>query len=400
MPKVSEGDDFDVYDSAPTRLKTKDGLHDPFGWYKEMRSQSPIHFDSQREVYDVFGFQQVKDGLQSDNLVRKSLANDSNPTSPFSYIDKAIVWMDGSQHKRSKGEFFKYFRPGKIDEFETMIRELTENQLNQAVANGTDFDFVSEIAEPLPLRVIMRMVGVPDDDVDKVIEWLLIFREVTYSEFSDFDSKRPERLSSVVDYFSDLVEKRRADPQDDLISKLIADGELDDITIGSNAFNFILAGQGTLTSLLANSVYLFDKFDCYSSIDQSQIDVVLEEILRYRSPLQARVRKTNGKTKIGDMTIPQNETVILWIGSANRDPDVFEKPDTFIPERNPDHIAFGSGSHTCIGAPLARLEASIILKTLFDYFEDITVRDSYVPLEKPSDLGFKRLPVKAESKQL
>lgn len=94
------------------------------------------------------------------------------------------------------------------------------------------------------------------------------------------------------------------------------------------------------------------------------------------------------------MTIPQDETVILWIGSANRDPDIFENPDTFIPERDPDHIAFGSGSHTCIGAPLARLEASIILKTLFDYFEDITVLDSYTPLAKPSDLGFEKLPVK------
>lgn len=398
MSKVSAGNDFEVFESAPTPLKTKAGLHDPFGWYKKMRSQSPIHYDSQREVYDIFGFQQVKNGLQDNALVRKSLADDSNRTSPFSYIDNAIVWMDGSQHKRSKGEFFKYFRPGEINEFENTIREFTTNQLDQAVANGTEFDFVSELAEPLPLRVIMSMVGVPDEDIDKVIEWLLTFREVTYSEFSDFDSKQPERLSSVVEYFSDLVEKRRAEPQDDLISKLIEDDKLDDITIGSNAFNFILAGQGTLTSLLANSVYVLDKFDYYSRIDQSQIDVVLEEILRYRSPLQARARKTNQQTEIGDMTIPEDETVILWIGSANRDPDVFENPDTFIPERDPDHIAFGSGSHTCIGAPLARLEASIILKTLFDYFEDITVRDSYIPLRKPSDLGFEKLPVKTNSK--
>jgi cytochrome P450 len=398
MSKVSAGNDFEVFESAPTPLKTKAGLHDPFDWYKKMRSQSPIQYDSQREVYDVFGFQQVKNGLQDNALVRKSLADDSNRTSPFSYIDNAIVWMDGSQHKRSKGEFFKYFRPGEINEFENTIREFTTNQLDQAVANGTEFDFVSELAEPLPLRVIMSMVGVPDEDIGKVIEWLLTFREVTYSEFSDFDSKQPERLSSVVEYFSDLVEKRRAEPQDDLISKLIEDDELDDITIGSNAFNFILAGQGTLTSLLANSVYVLDKFDYYSRIDQSQIDVVLEEILRYRSPLQARARKTNQQTEIGDMTIPEDETVILWIGSANRDPDVFENPDTFIPERDPDHIAFGSGSHTCIGAPLARLEASIILKTLFDYFEDITVRDSYIPLRKPSDLGFEKLPVKTNSK--
>ncbi|MFQ3477247.1 cytochrome P450 [Halonotius sp. F2-221B] len=398
MSKVLAGNDFEVFESAPTPLKTKAGLHDPFDWYKKMRSQSPIHYDSQREVYDVFGFQQVKNGLQDNALVRKSLADNSNRTSPFSYIDNAIVWMDGSQHKRSKGEFFKYFRPGEINEFENTIRELTTNQLDQAVANGTEFDFVSELAEPLPLRVIMSMVGVPDEDIDKVIEWLLTFREVTYSEFSDFDSKQPERLSSVVEYFSDLVEKRRAEPQDDLISKLIEDDELDDITIGSNAFNFILAGQGTLTSLLANSVYLLDKFDCYSSIDQSQIDVVLEEILRYRSPLQARARKTKQQTEIGGMTIRQDETVILWIGSANRDPDIFDNPDTFISERDPDHIAFGSGSHTCIGAPLARLEASIILKTLFDYFEDITVRDSYIPLAKPSDLGFEKLPVKTNSK--
>ena len=398
MSEVSSGDDFEVFESAPTPLKTKAGLHDPFGWYKKMRSQSPVHYDSRREVYDIFGFQQVKNGLQDNALVRKSLADDSNRTSPFSYIDNAIVWMDGPQHNRSKGEFFKYFRPGEINTFENTIRELTTNQLDQAVANGTEFDFVSELAEPLPLRVIMSMVGVPDEDMDKAIEWLMTFREVTYSEFSDFDSKQPERLSSVVKYFSDLVEKRRAEPQDDLISKLIEDDELDDITIGSNAFNFILAGQGTLTSLLANSVYLLDKFDCYSSIDQSQIDVVLEEILRYRSPLQARTRKTKQQTEIGEMTVPQDETVVLWIGSANRDPDIFKNPDKFVIERDPDHIAFGSGSHTCIGAPLARLEASIILKTLFDYFEDIIVRDSYIPLAKPSDLGFEKLPVKTNSK--
>lgn len=399
MSKVSAGDDFDVYDSAPTALQSKAGLHDPFGWYKEMRSQSPIHFDSQREVYDVFGFQEVKNGLQNDDLIRKSLANDSNMTSSFSYIDNAIVWMDGSQHKHSKGEFFKYFRPDEINEFENTIRNLTTTQLDQAVADGTDFDFVNELAEPLPLRVIMSMVGVPDDDIDKVIEWLLTFREATYSEFSDFDSKQPERLSSVVEYFSNLVEKRRAEPQDDLISKLIEDGELDDITIGSNAFNFILAGQGTLTSLLANSVYLLDKFDYYSSIDKSQVDVVLEEILRYRSPLQARARKTIQQTEVGEMTIPEDETVIIWIGAANRDPDAFKDPETFVPMRDPDHIAFGSGPHTCIGAPLARLEASVILSTLFDYFEDITVRDSYIPLSKPSDLGFKKLPVKTDPYQ-
>lgn len=396
MSEVSSGDDFEVFESAPTPLKTKAGLHDPFSWYKKMRSQSPVHYDSRREVYDIFGFQQVKNGLQDNALVRKSLADDSNRTSPFSYIDNAIVWMDGPQHNRSKGEFFKYFRPGEINTFENTIRELTTNQLDQAVANGTEFDFVSELAEPLPLRVIMSMVGVPDEDMDKAIEWLMTFREVTYSEFSDFDSKQPERLSSVVKYFSDLVEKRRAEPQDDLISNLIEDDELDDIAIGSNAFNFILAGQGTLTSLLANSVYLLDKFDCYSSIDQSQIDVVLEEILRYRSPLQARTRKTKQQTEIGEMTVPQDETVVLWIGSANRDPDIFKNPDKFVIERDPDHIAFGSGSHTCIGAPLARLEASIILKTLFDYFEDITVRDSYIPLAKPSDLGFEKLPVKTK----
>src|SRR6056297_3228402 len=107
MSKVSEGGDFDVYNSAPTPLKTKDGLHDPFGWYKEMRSQSPIHFDSQREVYDVFGFQLVKDGLQNDNLVRKSLANDSNRTSPFSYI--AHVKHVVGESEDSSNDFFKSF---------------------------------------------------------------------------------------------------------------------------------------------------------------------------------------------------------------------------------------------------------------------------------------------------
>jgi len=391
-------DGLSVYESAPEPLQSKAGLHDPSGWYNTMRNRAPVRYDDRRGVYDVFTYQHVKQGLQDgERLARKSLSRSQELTpTPFSYIDNAIVWMDGPDHRQTKGQLFEYFRPDRLADLEDTISEIAEDQLRVALEDGPEFDFVSDFATPVPLRVIMSVVGVPQRDQAKVLEWLLSFRDATYSEFSGFESTQPSCMAAAVTYFEQLVSQRRREPQDDLLSRLVADTDLDEETIGANGFNFILAGQGTLTALLSNALYLFDEHGLLGELNRYDLDVVLEEVLRYRAPLQSRARITTQPVTIGDTEIPAGETVILWIGSANRDPEAFDRPASFLPDRNPDHLSFGSGSHTCIGAPLARLEAPIALRTFLTYFDRVDVLDTHQPTSKPSELGFERLPISTD----
>ena len=386
--------DTDIQDPIPEPLQSEEALHDPFDWYREQRQTAPVHHDPKRDVYDVFSYEHVKTSLQdAERLQRKQLSGghrDGEP--PFSYLDKGMVWSDGPDHKQTKGQLFKYFQPGLLADLEDSIEALCISQLERALEDGTRFDFVEGFADPVPLRVIMDVVGIPSDEHQQMLDWLNTFRAVMNSEYSAAGSRDEHKMEEPVEYFQTLVSERKANPQDDLISQLATESDLSDATIGANCFDFLLAGQGTMSELLSNALYLFDKNDITG--ESHELAAVLEEVLRYRSPLQSRARETAESISIANTEIPAGETVILWIGAANRDPAQYDRPEQFVPDRNPDHLAFGSGPHNCIGAPLARLEAPVIMRTVLDYFEDITLREEEaVPMSKASKVGFQSLPV-------
>ncbi len=381
-------------ESLPEPLRSKEALHDPFDWYDRMRRDSPVRYDPQRDVYDVFTHDHVKRSLQDDDrFVRKELSGSHmSPDDPFSYLDNAMIWSDGPAHKQGKGQLFEYFRPSMLEGFRESIERVSESQLQAALEDGPAFDFISEFAVPVPLRVIMDVVGVPQEDHTRMLEWLETFRSVMNSEYSAEESTDGERMEDAVEYFQDVIAERKRNPRDDLVSRLAAETELTDAEIGSNCFDFILAGQGTMSEFLSNAIFLFVENDLMDDIDAYDLPVLLEEVLRYRTPLQSRARLSVESTTLGGTTIPEGETVILWLGSANRDPKRYDRPDVFVPERDPEHLAFGSGSHTCIGAPLARLQAPIVLRTFLDAFERIEIDDDGIePKPKASKLGFETL---------
>ncbi len=386
-------------ESIPEPLQSDAGLHDPFEWYDTKRATAAVQYDPQRDVYDVFSYTQVKTALQdSDRLIRKELSQShTDERSPFSYIDTAMVWSDGPDHKAAKGQLFKYFRPTILAELTDSITAIADAQLDAATEDGPTFDFVEEFAVPVPLRVIMKVVGIPQQDHQQLLAWLETFREVMYSEYSAVDSANEEAMTDVVAYFRQLVDDRKQNPKDDLISQLVTETELSHEEIGSNCFDFILAGQGTMSELLSNALYVFDDQELFGELDSDDLSVVLEEVLRYRSSLQSRARQTVEPVELGGTEIPSGETVILWIGAANRDPAQFDRPHEFIPDRDPDHLAFGNGPHACIGAPLARLEAPLILQAVVDRFDEIEIdTDRMKPKQKASKLGFERLPVSVQ----
>lgn len=386
--------DKDIQDLLPEPLQSEEALHDPFDWYREQRETAPVQYDPKRTVYDVFSYEHVNTGLQeAEALQRKQLSGShTDGQSPFSYLDRGMVWSDGPDHKQTKGQLFKYFQPGLLAELEESIEALCEAQLETALEDGTRFDFVTEFADPVPLRVIMDVVGIPGDEHQQMLDWLNTFRAVMNSEYSAAGSRDEHKMEEPVEYFQDLVAERTANPQDDLISELAHESELSDATIGANCFDFLLAGQGTMSELLSNALYLFEHHDITG--ESHELSVVLEEVLRYRSPLQSRARETTESVTLGGTEIPASETVILWIGAANRDPAQYETPEQFVPDRNPDHLAFGSGPHNCIGAPLARLEAPIIMRTVLEYFAEIELlEEEATPMSKASKVGFQTLPI-------
>lgn len=384
----------DIQDQIPESLQSEQALHDPFDWYREQRQTAPVHHDPKRDVYDVFSYEHVKASLQdADSLQRKQLSGGhGDGDSPFSYLDKGMVWSDGPDHKQTKGQLFKYFQPGLLADLEGSIEALCEAQLETALEDGTRFDFVTEFADPVPLRVIMDVVGIPSDEQQQMLDWLNTFRTVMNSEYSAAGSRDEHKMEQPVEYFQELVAERKANPQDDLLSQLATESDLSDATIGANCFDFLLAGQGTMSELLSNALYLFDQHDITG--DSHELGVVLEEVLRYRSPLQSRARETTESVTIADTEISAGETVILWIGAANRDPAQYDRPEQFVPDRNPDHLAFGSGPHNCIGAPLARLEAPVIMRTILNYFTEIElIEQEATPMSKASKVGFQSLPI-------
>lgn len=394
MASDSKTIDTDVAESLPKGLRSNEALHEPFGWYHSKRETAPVQYDPTREVYDVFSYEHVKGGLQdTETLVRPQLTQEDTDD-PLSYFDTGMVWSNGSAHTQVKGELFQYFSPRMLTGIEDSIAAIANAQLETALTSGDEFDLVEDFAVPVPLRVIMDFIGIPQSDHGQLLEWLETFRSVMTSEDRAKSSVKEGDMAGAQEYFEQLVADRHANPQDDLVSQLATESTLTPTEIGSNCFDFALAGQGTMSELLTNAIYVFDQRGGFSSVDDFDLSVVLEEVLRYRSPLQARARQTTDQLTLGEVTIPPDEIVILWIGAANRDPTQFTDPDSFDPQRDPNHLAFGSGSHNCIGAPIARLEAPIILQTLFDRLGDVTIEyDHVVPKPKASKLGFDRMPV-------
>lgn len=394
MASDSKEVDGDTAASLPSGLRSHEALHDPFEWYHTKRETAPVQYDSTRGVYDVFSYKRVKQGLQDSDILVRPRLTEIETDDPLSYFDAGMVWSNGSSHTQVKGELFQYFSPRMLTGIEDSIASIADTQLETALADGDGFDLVADFAVPVPLRVIMDFIGIPQTDHEQLLEWLETFRSVMTSEDRDKSSVKGGHMAGAAEYFQQLVADRQANPQDDLISQLATETSLTHTEIGANCFDFALAGQGTMSELLTNAVYLFDQRDGLSMIDEYDLSVVLEEVLRYRSPLQARARRTTEQLTLGDTSIPANETVILWIGAANRDPDQFTDPDVFAPQRDPNHLAFGGGTHNCIGAPIARLEAPIILQTLAEKLGDITIDyDHVIPKPKASKLGFERMPV-------
>ena len=315
-----------------------------------------------------------------------------------------LLTMDPPDHTRLRRLVAGAFTPRAITGLEPWIREVTVRLLEAADGAG-GFDLIDALAFPLPIAVICHLLGVPAQDQARFRVWghdVAATLDPQTSAAAQAQTRTAEL--ALIGYLQDLVRERRAHPDDTILSALIAaEEEGDRLTSGevvSTALLLLIAGFETTVNLIGNGmVALLRDPDSWDRLrqDQTQVPAAIEEMLRYDSPVQLTVRIATEDIEVGGGVITAGKPVIVSIGGANRDPQVFEQPDQFWIDRPEPgrHLSFSLGMHHCLGASLARLEARVAIEELARRYSALEL--AAPPTRRPLLVlrGFETVPVRA-----
>lgn len=285
-----------------------------------------------------------------------------------------FIFTDSPEHTRLRRLIMHQFTPQRIASMRPHI-EQTIHALLDTKKQQRQLDLVQDVAYPLPVTIICRLLGVPTEDEPRFRVWSEALVRTLDPTESLSEAEVQQAIQSRMDlqeYMRQLSVARRAHPQDDLLSGLVAGNDPDDRLSEPDLLAtmqlLLIAGHETTVNLITNSMLALlrhsEVFTRLRRIPDLAIPTV-EEMLRYDPPVQFRTRTTLAEVPIAGVTIPQGASVILALAAGSRDPDRFVEPDRFWPEREDnEHFGFGGGDHYCVGAPLARLEAVAALKAL------------------------------------
>lgn len=358
-----------------------DYLADPYPAYRRLREIDPYHTSLVTGQLVVSRYEDV------DRILRdhKSFGNDftkggtPRQMKTRSKLRKSMLSLDPPDHTRLRGLVSRAFTPRSVAEMEGFVRD-TARDLLDAAADRSEFDLMSAFAGPLPTLVIARMIGVPSDDLPRFKEWSDRFARVLEPIISEHERQQIFRTEKeFADYFAQVIEERRKEPRDDLVTRLVqAEDEGDRLTSDETKVMLrllLVAGNETTTNLIGNGMLaLLRHPDQLAQLREQpeRIPAAVEELLRYDSPVQVDARTALHEMEIGGRRVKAGSRTALLIGGANHDPDRFDRPDELDVTR-PDsgNISFGRGIHHCLGAPLARLEGRVALETLLERFADI-----------------------------
>ncbi|WP_439873458.1 cytochrome P450 [Bacillus mycoides] len=377
--------------------KALEDPYEPFAWYKEMREKEPICFNTQADMWNVFLYDDVKRVLEDKEYFSNIMPEEKKPPFP-----QSILGMDQPKHTQIRSIVNRSFTPKALEVWEPRIQKITEEILTQ-LSNRETFDIVQELFYPLPVIVIAEMLGVSANDMEKFKKWSDIIVSSPSHDDPDYLTKffhtRLQAENELENFFEEILqlnrEKSRGNSND--VISLLVQSEVDKK----------ISGNETTTNLLGNLLYcLIEHPDVYKQIQQdtSLIPKAIEEVLRYRSPAQRVVRRVKKEIQLNGQTLQVDQIISAWVGAANRDSNYFKNSDNFdIHRRRNAHLAFGHGIHFCLGARLARLEATIVLSELMKKYKSFSFIDHNLPIpisNSSSVYGLKSFPVKSEILQL
>ncbi|MEK5247343.1 cytochrome P450 [Bacillus sp. FSL R9-9530] len=378
--------------------KIEDGINlasaqfkeDAYEIYKESRKVQPILFVNQIEIGKEWLITRYEDALPllKDNRLKKDQANvfpqdTKNMHLSVDNSDHLTTHMlnsDPPNHSRLRSLVQKAFTPKMISQLDGRIQRIADDLISEIERKGT-LNLVDDYSFPLPIIVISEMLGIPKEDQAKFRIWshAVIASPETPEEIKETE----KQLSEFITYLQYIVDVKRKNPKEDLVSALIlAENEghkLSARELYSMIMLLIVAGHETTVNLITNTVLaLLENPKQLQLLKENPelIDSAIEEGLRYYSPVEVTTARWAAEPfQIHDQTIQKGDMVIIALASANRDETVFENPEVFdIMRENNRHIAFGHGSHFCLGAPLARLEAKIAITALFKRMPSLQIK--------------------------
>jgi cytochrome P450 len=341
-----------------------------YAWFEEMRANSPVFFDERMRAWHVFRYEDVSRVL-TDYSRFSSQAFGLLGT----LLQDTLITKDPPDHRKLRNLVNLAFTPRAVARLSERIQQITQELLDEVRPTG-QMDVVSDMAFPLPAKVIADLLGVPSEDWDIFQRWARVDNSSPNSARQHSGGSMEEEMA---DYFSWLLGERRKSRREDLVSALSVaevDGErLSERELVKFCTLLLAAGQETTKNLIANAIVcLTDYPDAKDRLirEPALWPSAIEEILRYLPPVWFLFRLTREEVEVAGQRIPANQPILAWTASANRDAAQFPAPDSFDIQREPNrHLAFGHGIHYCVGAPLARLEAKIALPMMLQQLSDL-----------------------------
>jgi cytochrome P450 len=357
--------------SAPTTLidlGSAEVVADPYPAFARERAQHGVAWHEPSQGWLAFSHGAVSAAQRDRRLAR--VWRDREPADylePFNILHRnQMMENEPPAHTRLRRPVAKAFARGHVERLRPRVRELATSLLDQV---GSSFDLVADYAEPLPVLVIAELLGVPESHVADLRDWSQAIARMYEPRPSD------EVVSDAVSASTDfaalvraLMVQRKATPANDLISDLVAT-ELTDDEVVASVVLLLNAGHEASVNAFGNGAVAMLRRELRPGTD---VAVTVEEMLRFDSALQLFDRWASEDLEIGGVSIAAGERISILLGSANRDPRVFERPEEFLVDRAPNpHLSFGVGVHFCLGAPLARMELTESVAALWQRFPNL-----------------------------
>jgi cytochrome P450 family 142 subfamily A polypeptide 1 len=372
---------------------------DPHEAWRWMRRNAPVYWDAPNQLWGVTRYDDLR--FVSKRPETFSNAGGIRPDAPALPM---MIDMDDPEHWKRRKLVNRGFTPRRVRDQEDKIRTVSDWIIDQICEKG-ECDFVHDVAAPLPMIMIGDMLGVAPEDRDDLLRWSDDLVSALTGHQTDEDMlQAANAFGEYCTYAGNVVERRRADPTDDLMSLLVhaeVDGDrLDDLDLIHESLRILIGGDETSRHVLSGGMYqlLVDPSRRDALVaDRDLLPVAVEEMLRWVSPLKNMCRTVVTDTELGGQQLRSGEKLLLFYPSANRDEDVFADPDTFDLRRQPnEHVAFGYGPHFCMGASLARLELQVMFDRVLERLPDLELVDEAEPAHRAANFvsGYETMPVR------
>jgi len=397
----------------------------PWGVFDELRTNAPVHWSDEptpnKGFWSLTGYSDIVSVLRdTETFSSERGAVTLEELEPDELeARKSMIDTDGLRHRALRKLMQDSFTPRSVAGYETFLRGLTASTLDSAFALGK-FDFVKEVAADFPIRVLAKLLDVPDSDIGQLIEWGNRMVGNTDPEHADVLLDSPEsekyrllpfRSPAALElwaYGDELARQRKGGSGKDIVSTMINQTPIDGVPLSERDFHayfllLVVAGNETTRHTISHSMnYLIDNPDQMALLQERPelINWAVEEMLRMASPVYHFRRTAMKDTEIRGQKIKEGDKVVTWFAAGNRDPEIFKDPYKMDVTRSPnEHMTFGRGGpHLCLGNALARLEIQIMFQELLPRISDIKRTGEVDRLRSNIINGIKRFPVEVTLK--